>query len=132
MNSIRKKSDLTLFAHPNDHPYDSDLIEVDKNSKIIKFYKKPHKKKYIGNLCLSGIYIINKKLIKKIKKNKFQDFSKDFFPKIIEERKKVYAYISREYAKDIGTPQRFKSGIKDLIQLNLKKEISILKFLQFF
>ena len=117
----KKKSDLTLFAHPNDHPYDSDLIEVDKNSKIIKFYKKPHKKKYIGNLCLSGIYIINKKLIKKIKKNKFQDFSKDFFPKIIEERKKVYAYISREYAKDIGTPQRFKSGIKDFNSIKFKK-----------
>ena len=87
----KKKSDLTLFAHPNDHPYDSDLIEVDKNSKIIKFYKKPHKKKYIGNLCLSGIYIINKKLIKKIKK-KFQDFSKDFFLKLLRREKSLCLY----------------------------------------
>ena len=74
------------------------MIEVDKNSKIIKFYKKPHKKKYIGNLCLSGIYIINKKLIKKIK-NKFQDFSKDFFPKIIEERKKFMLILVENMLK---------------------------------
>ena len=35
--------------------------------------------------------------------------------------KKVYAYISREYAKDIGTPQRFKSGIKDFNSIKFKK-----------
>lgn len=118
---FEKKSDLTLFAHPNDHPHDSDLIEIDKSSKITKFYKKPHKKKYIGNLSLSGIYIINKKLLKKIKKNKYQDFSKDFFPKIIKKRNRVYAYISREYAKDIGTPKRFKSAINDFNSIKFKK-----------
>ncbi len=118
---FEKKSDLTLFAHPNDHPHDSDLIEIDKTFKITKFHKKPHKKKYIGNLSLSGIYIINKKLLKKIKKNKYQDFSKDFFPKINKKINRVYAYISREYAKDIGTPKRFKSAINDFNSIKFKK-----------
>lgn len=118
---IKKNSDLTLFAHPNNHPYDSDLIETDKTSKVIKFYPKPHKKKYIGNLCLSGIYIINKKLLRKIEKNKYQDFSKDFLPNVIKKRNKVYSYNSREYAKDLGTPQRFKSAINDFNSIKFKK-----------
>ena len=59
-----KKSDLTLFTHPNNHPYDSDLVEVNKNSKVTDFHNKYSKKKYVGNLCLSGIYIIKKKIIK--------------------------------------------------------------------
>ena len=100
----KKKSDLTLFTHPNNHPHDSDLIEVNNSSQVVKFHKKPHKNKNFNNLCLSGIYIINKKLLKILKKNKYQDFSKDFLPKIIKNKFKVYSYRSRDYVKDIGTP----------------------------
>ncbi|MDC1416041.1 HAD-IIIA family hydrolase [Pelagibacteraceae bacterium] len=117
----KKKSDLTLFTHPNNHPHDSDLIEVNNSSQVVKFHKKPHKNKNFNNLCLSGIYIINKKLLKILKKNKYQDFSKDFLPKIIKNKFKVYSYRSREYVKDIGTPNRFKSGIKDFNSTKYKK-----------
>ncbi len=117
----KKKSSLTLFSHPNNHPYDSDLIEIDKKCRVINFYKKPHKKKYIGNLCMSGIYIINKKLLKRILKNKYQDFSRDLFPKIIKDTKKIYAYKSREYAKDIGTPQRLELARKEFNLIKYKK-----------
>jgi mannose-1-phosphate guanylyltransferase/phosphomannomutase len=110
---FKKKSDLTLFTHPNNHPYDSDLIEVDKFSRVIKFYNKFTTKKKIGNLCLSGIYIINKKLLKFLKKNICSDFSKDFLPKILKKKSNIFSYKSREYAKDIGTPERYRNSIKD-------------------
>ncbi|MFM8655729.1 MAG: NDP-sugar synthase, partial [Chthoniobacterales bacterium] len=29
-----KNADLTLFAHPNDHPHDSDLVEVDRDWRV--------------------------------------------------------------------------------------------------
>ena len=46
----KKKSDLTLVAHPNTHPHDSDLVETDKFDRMINFYKKPHSRKNLGNL----------------------------------------------------------------------------------
>ena len=102
----RKKSHLTLLVHPNDHPSDSDIVEVDKDFKIIKFHKKPHKKENIGNLCMSGIFIINKKILKYLKSNKFQDFSKDVIGKLLKKNLNIYAYNTREYVKDAGTPDR--------------------------
>ena len=47
---LKKKSDCTLVVHPNNHPQDSDLVEVDKNSKVVSFYSKFSKRKNIRNL----------------------------------------------------------------------------------
>ena len=66
------------MAHPNNHPYDSDILEVDKNDRVRSFILNPTKNKIIPNFCMSGIRIVNKKLLKFINYNKFLDFSKDF------------------------------------------------------
>ena len=102
----KNKSDITLLAHPNDHPYDSDLLEINEKNQLIKFHNKPHKKNDIGNLSSSGIFLINKKILKFIKPNKFQDLSKDILPKLLKKKIKIYAYNTREYVKDAGTPKR--------------------------
>ena len=117
-----KKSDLTLFTHPNNHPHDSDIVEVNANSRVTNFHNKYSKKKYVGNLCLSGIYIIKKKLLSYLGKKDYQDFSKNFLPKILKKKNiKIFSYKSREYAKDIGTPYRYKTAIKEFNSDKFKK-----------
>ena len=111
----KNKSDLTLLVHPNDHPYDSDLLEINEKNRLIKFHNKPHKKNNIGNLSLSGILILNRKVLKYIKPKKFQDLSKKILPKLLKKKCKIFAYNTREYVKDVGTPQRMRS-IKKLSQ----------------
>src|SRR5205085_3741975 len=32
----------TLLLHPNDHPFDSDLVEIDGGSRITAFHNRPH------------------------------------------------------------------------------------------
>ena len=32
-----KKADITIVTHPNDHPVDSDIIDVDENDRVIIF-----------------------------------------------------------------------------------------------
>lgn len=110
----KNKSDITFLVHPNDHIIDSDAVELDKNNKLIEFHKKPHLKDNIGNLCLAGIMIIKKKILKFIRKNKFQDFSKDIFPILLKKNLKIYGYNTREYIKDAGTPKRIRLVKKHL------------------
>lgn len=123
----KKKSECTIVVHPNNHPYDSDCIEIDDNLKSKKIFFKPHFKKNIPNLCFAGINLINKNLLKFIQTNKFQDFSKDFL-KIYEDKIKIYAYNTREYIKDAGTPERISQIKKELTSIkylkgNIKKKI---------
>ena len=117
----KNKSDITLLVHPNDHPFDSDLLEVNDKNKLIKLHNKPHKKKNIGNLCSSGIFIISKKILKFIKPNEFQDLTIDILPKLLRKKTNIYAYNTREYVKDVGTPERIYLAKK---QMKTKKFIN--------
>ncbi|HEY6914497.1 MAG TPA: nucleotidyltransferase family protein, partial [Paludibacter sp.] len=36
------ESDATLLIHPNDHPYDSDIVDINDDGRVRMFYNKPH------------------------------------------------------------------------------------------
>ena len=106
---ISKKSDISLLLHPNDHPKDSDLVEINDVKKIIKFHKYPHQKStFLPNLVNAAFYIVKKKSLYKYENvSKKLDFGKDIFPKMLK-NKKIFGYQSSEYVKDVGTPERIK------------------------
>ena len=112
---LKKKSDLSLVIHPNDHPFDSDKVSLDKNLKVTKFYNKNFNGNNYGNQCLSGICMFNKKILKYLKKNKFQDFSKNLIPILMKKKLKIFGYITREYIKDSGTIKRLKQVERDIV-----------------
>ena len=77
---------------------------------------------------MSGIFLINKKILKFIKPKKFQDLSKDILPKLLIKKIKIFAYNTREYVKDVGTPKRINlvkkhMKIKKFINGNINKKL---------
>lgn len=99
----------TLFVHPNDHPFDSDLLIV-KNNLVKKTLTKPHPKDSLRrNIVNAAFYILCEKIFDKIIKNKNQDLARDIFPKL--PANSLAAYYSSEFIKDIGTPDRLKKVI---------------------
>ena len=125
----RNKSDATLFIHPNNHPYDSDLIELDEDGYIKHIHQYPHPPEiWMQNLVNAALYVINKKtLIGDYSLSKINDFAKDLFPKLLDERKKLFGYISSEYIKDIGTPDRLNSLLLDIQSKKVDKLLSSVK-----
>tara|TARA_B100000035_G_scaffold72540_1_gene59877 strand:- start:6701 stop:8005 length:1305 start_codon:yes stop_codon:yes gene_type:complete len=119
---IAKKSDVSLLLHPNDHPKDSDLVELDEFGKVHRFHKYPHKKGlFHQNLVNAAIYIFNKhSLLEYQEKPKKLDFGKDIFPKMLKDNKDIFGYESPEYIKDAGTPERLKI-VKKHINKNFVK-----------
>jgi len=110
----QKKSDATLVIHPNDHPYDSDLLEIDHKDKVTAVYPRPRPAGgYYRNLVNSGVFIFSKKVFEYIPDNKKTDFVKDVFPKMLEKNEGVYGYDTPEYIKDMGTPKRLKQVSTD-------------------
>lgn len=106
----------TAIVHPNDHPFDSDLYEVEKGNKITKILSKPHPEGLIyQNIVNASAYIFSPKIFKYIEKDKFQDFGKDILPKIIENEETLIAYNTPEYIKDMGTAKRFEEVTNDFL-----------------
>src|SRR5687767_8849983 len=96
----------TLVLHPNDHPYDSDLVQINVDQKIKKFIPKPHDDgNYYPNLVNAGVYILNKKVLAFVEANKKADFGADIFPHVVNQLP-FFGYNTPEYLKDMGTPER--------------------------
>ena len=111
-----KNANASLFLHPNDHPYDSDLVAVNKEGQIIDFFSKPHRDGFVGrNIVNAALYILSPAIINYIPKNKKSDFGKDIFPLCLIGGMKLYGYISSEYIKDMGTPERYKKVSADVL-----------------
>lgn len=124
----KKKSIASLVVHPNDHPEDSDLIEIDKKGNVINFFSKPHKKNiYFRNLVNAALYVLDPEVFNFIRKGIFSDFGKDIFPKVLSSGKGISAYNTTEYIKDIGTPQRLKEVENDFFSGKIKKSNKVYK-----
>ncbi|KAA6320859.1 D-glycero-alpha-D-manno-heptose 1-phosphate guanylyltransferase [termite gut metagenome] len=109
-------SDATLFLHPNDHPYDSDLVELEKDNQISHIYSKPHPEDLVcRNLVNAALYILSPKIISYILKGVKSDFGKNVFPRCLEDGLRLYGYLSSEYIKDMGTPDRYERVCNDVI-----------------
>jgi histidinol-phosphate phosphatase family protein len=108
-------TDATLVLHPNDHPQDSDLVEIDQNNWITAFHNRPHLAGvWRQNLVNAGLYILEKQALQpflswRCQPNapKLLDFGKDLFPAMLHAGKRLLGYNTPEFIKDIGTPERY-------------------------
>ncbi len=110
----RKNALITLFAHPNLHPYDSDLIITDGDMRVTEINKKNSERNFFyKNLVNAGIFALSPETLQYFKELKVVNMEHDFVSSYIDSGR-VFAYKSSEYVKDVGTEERFFATEKDL------------------
>lgn len=110
-----KHADATLFLHPNDHPYDSDIVDLDSNGKVRKFFNKPHTENFIShNMVNAALFIFSPKVLDKIEVGVKSHIEKNVLPACLEAGMNLYGYVSFEYIKDMGTPDRYYAVCEDV------------------
>lgn len=101
------QAEVSLAVHPNSHPYDSDLVVCDAESRVIAFDKKENavNRAYYHNLVNAGVFFADASILKEFHQAEKKDFEKDLLMPLIR-KGRVYAYRTTEYIKDMGTYQR--------------------------
>ena len=117
---------VTLFTHPNSHPYDSGLIIANEENAVEQWLTKEDiRPKYYKNRVNAGLHIINPKALT-ISGIHAEDVgivgSDGHICKVDLDRNvlkplcgrgEMYAYDSPEYVKDMGTPERYAEVAQD-------------------
>lgn len=109
---------VTLFTHPNSHPYDSGLIIADENGHVEKWLaKEDERPQWYDNRVNAGLHVIDSKVLdislKSLEINKESGFPQgkvDLDRQILKPlcgSNMMFCYDSPEYVKDMGTPERF-------------------------
>lgn len=99
----------TLLVHPNDHPADSDLIDVDLDNRILGFHPYPHDEDaLLPNIVNAAMYVMEQAGLAELIRHLpvVNDLAKHVFPFMVANGSYLQAYNTPEYIKDIGTPDR--------------------------
>ncbi len=105
---LQREADFTAFVHPNDHPQDSDLVEVDPHDRITALHPYPHPPgRFFGNLVNAALYAVRREALRPWAGDAVKrDFAKNVLPDLLSCGARVLGYRSTEYIKDMGTPAR--------------------------
>lgn len=104
---------VTLFTHPNSHPYDSGLLICDTNKYVTKWLSKEDERpEWYKNRVNAGLHVINKKVLNVVINTPKVDLDRQIL-KPLSGSGKMFAYDSPEYVKDMGTPDRYYAVCSD-------------------
>ena len=102
-DSFSEKAKASVALTSADDPGDYGCIAINENQEIIQFNEKSTSKPD-GNLINTGIYLIDRDLIKSFPSNKKLSLEYDIFPEFT--KKTLHGYIDNAQLFDIGTPER--------------------------
>ncbi len=123
----REKNALaTLFTHPNSHPYDSGIIMADECASVLSWLAKEDRRPaFYKNRVNAGLHVIDPEVLDlagidgrvigsadengEIRK---VDLDRQLLKPLCGSGR-MFAYDSPEYAKDMGTPDRYESVSRD-------------------
>ncbi len=110
----QRHADATLYLHPNDHPYDSDLVVTSPDGRVTSFLHKPHPEGSVyHNLVNAALFIFSPRVTETIARGVKSHIEKDILPRCLDRGMRLYGYVSTEYVKDMGTPQRYEQVTED-------------------
>ena len=117
---------VTLFTHPNSHPYDSGLIISSDSGEVLKWLaKEDERPQFYKNRVNAGLHVISPKVLKKSNIRLKDIGEKDENGKICKidldrdilkplcATGRMFCYDSPEYVKDMGIPERYYSVCDD-------------------
>lgn len=116
---------VTLFTHPNSHPYDSGVLIADENGAVEQWLtKEDARPQWYRNRVNAGLHVINSTVLDmtgidadavgtevdgKIVK---VDLDRQILKPLCGTGK-MFCYDSPEYVKDMGTPDRYEAVCRD-------------------
>lgn len=116
---------VTLFTHPNSHPYDSGLIVADKNGEVNAWLAKEDvRPAFYKNRVNAGLHVISPKALE-MSGIKADEVGKKIDGKVMTVNidrhilkplcgtHTMFCYDSPEYVKDMGTPERYEGVCRD-------------------
>ncbi|SES70446.1 sugar phosphate nucleotidyltransferase [Anaerobranca gottschalkii] len=116
----KKKSKATLVLRKEPVPLEYGVVIIDSDGKILRFLEKPSWGEVFSNTINTGIYILEPEVLDYYQKGDTFDFSKDLFPKLLEEKIPMYGYVMDSYWNDIGALTSYKETQFYMLSENLQ------------
>ena len=113
----------TLILKRVDIPLEYGVVVTDQEGRIVRFLEKPCWGEVFSDTVNTGIYILSPEIFSYIKPDTVFDFSRDLFPILLKEKKRMFGYITEEYWCDIGDVCAYTQAHADILDGKVRVNI---------
>ena len=106
---------VTIILSRVSNPLEYGVVIVDESGRIQRFLEKPSGDEAFSDTVNTGIYIIEPEVLSYIGDQQFVDFSQNLFPKLLQEGKPLYGFISNGYWCDVGNHTTYMEANFDVL-----------------
>lgn len=110
-----RSADATLVLYQTKDPSEYGVAVTNDDLRIVRFVEKPTWSRAYSDLVNTGLYVLNKSVLDKVPSGVMYDFSKDLFPRLLEENRTLLGFPGSGYWCDIGDPDAFLQCHKDIL-----------------
>ncbi|HEU4493967.1 MAG TPA: sugar phosphate nucleotidyltransferase [Rubrobacteraceae bacterium] len=113
-----KDAEVTMVLKSVENPLDFGIVITEEDGRISRFLEKPAWGQVFSDTVNTGIYLLEPSVMDEIpdpEKEGEYDFSKELFPKLLEQDRSLYGFVTDTYWEDIGTLEQYASAQRDVL-----------------
>jgi mannose-1-phosphate guanylyltransferase/phosphomannomutase len=119
---IKRRAKASMVLTRVENPLAFGVVIIDENGKIERFLEKPSWGQVFSDTINTGIYILEPDVLDLVPQNAEFDFSKDLFPQMLADKKRLYGFVANGYWRDIGNTDEYAAAHQDLLEGKLELE----------
>jgi mannose-1-phosphate guanylyltransferase len=110
---VQRHADITIHLTEVEDARAFGCVPTDDDGRVIAFLEKMPQP--VTNRVNAGCYVLRRGLIDEIPPGRVVSLERDFFPGLLARRAMVLGYVEVAYWLDLGTPEAFVAGSRDLV-----------------
>ncbi|MGQ9474855.1 MAG: sugar phosphate nucleotidyltransferase [Actinomycetota bacterium] len=119
----RRQAMVTITLVRAENPLEFGIVVTDAEGRIERFLEKPNWGQVFSDTINTGIYVLEPEVLEFIPEGEPYDFSKDLFPRLLQEGYPLYGYVADGYWCDIGNFEQYVAAHRDVLDGKVKVDI---------
>ncbi len=113
----QKGSEATMVLQSVENPLDFGIVITEEDGSISRFLEKPAWGQVFSDTVNTGIYLLEASVLDEIPapEEGEYDFSKDLYPRLLEEGRPIHGYVTDGYWEDIGNLEQYATAQRDVL-----------------
>ena len=111
-----KRAMATIALKRVENPLEFGVVIANEDGQIERFLEKPTWGEIFSDTINTGIYVLEPEIFSYIPEGENVDFSKDVFPKVLEDGKPIYGFVADGYWCDVGNYEQYVQAHQEIMQ----------------
>jgi len=119
----QRRADLTILLTRVENPLQYGVVIAEPDGRISRFLEKPTWSEVFSDTVNTGIYLLEPSVLAWIPARREFDFSKDLFPLMMREKRRLFGYVAAGYWRDVGDLLEYRLAHQDILAGAVKVDI---------